>query len=219
MTGLPLPLLMLVAGRGRFTRPDGLLRAVDSAIEGGVNAVQLREKDLPEDQLLDLARRVHDAIAGRALFLVNTSASVAREAGADGVHLPEDAPPVERPAGGFLVGRSVHSRQAAERAAREGVDYLIAGPVYETESHPGVAPAGIRFISEVKAAVRVPVIAIGGITAERVAEALHAGADGVAVAGSILSATDVRGAAAALRMAMGSARAGAQEPRAGSPTP
>src|SRR3990172_352054 len=83
-------------------------------------------------------------------------------AGADGVHMPEDAPTAVRPRPGFLVGRSVHSLEAARRAGAEGVDYLIAGPVYETRSHPGVAPAGVPLIEESARAGRVPVRARGG---------------------------------------------------------
>ncbi len=104
---------------------------------------------------------------GRALLIVNGPLEVALAADADGVHLPEAAASIERPARPFLVGRSVHSREAAERAWAECSDYMIAGPAFETASHPDAAPGGPRLIEEISAAVAVPVIAIGGITPER----------------------------------------------------
>jgi thiamine-phosphate pyrophosphorylase len=193
---------MLVTDRSRCGGADGLVAAVEAAVEGGADAVQLREKDLPFSDLLPLARRLRQATLGRALLLVNGSVEVALAAAADGVHLPEDAPSAPRPREGFLVGRSVHSVDAAIRAEAEGADYLIAGPVYETRSHPGVVPAGLRLIRDVAATVRTPVLAIGGVTAGRVEEVVRAGASGVAVISAVLAQPDSRSAANELRHAL-----------------
>ncbi len=193
------PCLMLVSDRSLC--PD-LVGAAEAAVTGGVDAVQLREKDMPSEELLPLARRLRQATEGRALLLVNGPLAVAQAAEADGVHLPEDAPPVERPREGFLIGRSVHSLAAARRAEAEGVDYLIAGPVYETRSHPGREPAGLALIEEVARGVRLPVLAIGGVTAGRVQEVVRAGASGVAVISAILTQPDKRAAAEGLRRAL-----------------
>jgi thiamine-phosphate diphosphorylase len=103
---------------------------------------------------------------------------------------------------GFLVGRSVHSLEAARRAEAEGADYLVAGPVYETRSHPGRAPAGLSLIEGITRRVRVPVLAIGGVNAGRVDEVVRAGASGVAVISAVLAATDRRVAAGDLRRAL-----------------
>ncbi|MCH7810042.1 MAG: thiamine phosphate synthase, partial [Chloroflexi bacterium] len=106
---LPRPCLMLVTGRALVGPPDDrLVEAVAAAVEGGVNAVQLREKDLDAQALTALARRLRAAIGGSALLIVNGNADVARDMQADGLHLPADAP-FARPAGVALVGRSVHS--------------------------------------------------------------------------------------------------------------
>ncbi len=210
------PCLMLVSDRSLCAGLDGLVAAVEAAVTGGVDAVQLREKDMPSEELLPLARRLRQATEGRAvptgrqaLLLVNGPLAVALAAEADGVHLPEDAPPVERPREGFLVGRSVHSLAAARRAEREGVDYLIAGPVYETRSHPGREPAGLTLIEEVARSVRTPTLAIGGVTAERVDEVVRAGASGVAVISAVLAQRDRQAAAEALRRALDAAWVGA----------
>jgi thiamine-phosphate pyrophosphorylase len=211
---LPLPCLMLVTDRSLCGGADGLVAAVEAAVQGGADAVQLREKDpdgrsLPPEDLLPLARRLRQATLGRALLLVNGSLDVALAVEADGVHLPASALSVWRPreavpvgGQGFLVGRSVHSLEAARRAEAEGADYLVAGPVYETRSHPGREPAGLSLIEGITRRVRVPVLAIGGVNAGRVDEVVRAGASGVAVISAVLAATDRRVAAGDLRRAL-----------------
>ena len=211
---LPFPCLMLVTDRLLCGGADGLVAAVEAAVQGGADAVQLREKDpdgrsLPPEDLLPLARRLRQATLGRALLLVNGSLEVALASEADGVHLPGSAPSVWRPretvpVGGqrFLVGRSVHSLEAARRAEAEGADYLVAGPVYETRSHPGREPAGLSLIEGITRRVRVPVLAIGGVNAGRVDEVVRAGASGVAVISAVLAAADRRAAAGDLRRAL-----------------
>ncbi len=192
---------MLVTDRALAGGGERLVEAVAAAVEGGVNAVQLREKDLSASDLARLAAQLHEAIGRRALLIVNGNADVACGVPADGLHLPADAP-FARPDGVTLVGRSVHSVEAAVRAEQEGADYVIAGPIYETPSHRDVAAAGVRLVSAVVAAVSVPVIAIGGITAARVPDVLSAGAGGVAVISAILGAEPPAAAASALREAL-----------------
>jgi thiamine-phosphate pyrophosphorylase len=215
---------MLVSDRSLCDGVDGLVAAVEAAVTGGVDAVQLREKDMPSEELLSLARRLRQATEGRAvpsgadrsadtrprqaLLLVNGPLAVALAVEADGVHLPEDAPPVERPRRSFLIGRSVHSLAAARRAEAEGVDYLIAGPVYETRSHPGREAAGLALIEAVTRSVRTPTLAIGGVTAERVDEVVRAGASGVAVISAVLAQPDRQAAAEGLRRALDAAWVG-----------
>ena len=206
---LPIPCLMLVTDRSLCGGADGLVAAVEAAVQGGADAVQLREKDLPPEDLLPLARRLRQATLGRALLLVNGSLDVALAVEADGVHLPASALSVWRPreavpvdGQGFLVGRSVHSLEAARRAEAEGADYLVAGPVYETRSHPGREPAGLSLIEGITRRVRVPVLAIGGVNAGRVDEVVRAGASGVAVISAVLAAADRRAAAGDLRRAL-----------------
>lgn len=212
MTDLPYPCLMLVTDRVLAGGPEGLVRAIAAAVEGGADAVQLRERGLPDDELLVLARRLREATAGRALLLVNGRLDVALAVGADGLHLPEAAPAVPRPRPGFLLGRSVHSLEAARRAEAEGADYLIAGPVYATRSHPGAPAAGLGLIREIAGAVRPPVLAIGGVNAGRAGEVVEAGAAGVAVISAVLGDPSPREAARCLREALEAAWARARAP-------
>ena len=214
---LSLPCLMVVTDRVLCGGADGLAAAVEAAVSGGADAVQLREKDpdgrsLPASELSTLARRLREVTRG-ALLVVNGPLEVAVAVEADGVHLPEDAPMPPRPRRGFLVGRSVHSAEAACRAEAAGADYLVAGPIFETRSHPGVEPAGLALVEEIARAVRVPVLAIGGVTAGRVEEVVRAGASGVAVISAVLAQPDPRAAAEALRRALDAAWSDARAAR------
>jgi thiamine-phosphate diphosphorylase len=193
---------MLVTDRRLAGGEVALINVVAQAVEGGVNAIQLREKDLPPEDLLTLARRLRFVTRDRAALIVNGPLEVALAAEADGVHLPEAAPAIERPARPLLLGRSVHSREAAERAWAECSDYLIAGPVFETPSHPGAAPSGLALVEAIAGSVAVPVLAIGGITPERVDDVLRAGARGVAVISAILGAGSAGAATRELREAL-----------------
>ncbi len=196
----------------RTLRPD-LPAAVAAALSAGVDFLQLREKDLADSDLLPLARRLRQVSAGRALFLVNGSLDIALAVGADGVHLPKAAPLIDRPRPDFLLGRSVHSLEEALAAATQSLDYLIAGSIYETRSHPGAAPAGPGLIETIAGAVSPPVLAIGGITAANAGEAIAAGASGVAVISAVLAATDPAAAARDLRRALDAAWAGVEAAR------
>jgi thiamine-phosphate pyrophosphorylase len=182
---LPTPTLMLVTDRRLAGGEEALVSAVVEALEGGVNVVQLREKGMSPAELLSLACRLREVTAGRALLLVNGPLDVALEANADGVHLPEDADSSQAP-WTYIWGRSVHSELAAVRATSEGAHYLVAGPVYETASHPRVRVAGLEIIRKVVPNSPVPVIGIGGITTKNARDVMQAGAHGIAVISAIL---------------------------------
>jgi thiamine-phosphate pyrophosphorylase len=168
----------------------------------------LREKDLAPRELLALfarAQRISEKF-GAKLFL-NGRADLARAAHADGLHLPQNEAPLEvaRMVLGFHTpaGVSVHSLDEAKAAAQEGADYLLFGSVYETASHPGQPGAGLDALKEIVASVRVPVYAVGGITAARVPEILETGAAGIAVISEVWSSPNPTAAVRALREALG----------------
>ncbi len=118
--------------------------------------------------------------------LISSRCDVAVAAGAAGVNLPERDVGIEFARGMIrrgLVGRSVHSLEGARRARDEGADYVIYGPVWASASHPGVGAVGVEALARVAAAVRVPVLAIGGVTEARIAEVHRAGAAGYAAIG------------------------------------
>ena len=199
---LPDRILCLVTdGRpgGWRQRLDALAEPVEAALRGGVNMVQVREKHLPPGDLLRVATELRRIASGRALLVVNDSVDVAVAADADGVQLGELALPTAaaRATGGdaVLIGRSVHSTRAALKAEADGADFLVLGTVFPSRSHPGGPVGGLELVRDVTAAVRLPVIGIGGITAEAAGRVIEAGASGVAVISAILGDADPEGAA------------------------
>jgi|FaiFalFF_MnMetaG_3_1042247.scaffolds.fasta_scaffold01016_10 thiamine-phosphate diphosphorylase len=200
---LPVPCLALVTNRHLYPSPDALVEAVAQAVDGGVDLVQVRERDLPGGPLLALALRLREATLGRALLFINDRADVALLCAADGVHLPEAGLPpgaVRRLVGDrLLVGASVHSVDAGRRAAEEGAHFLLAGTIFPSPSHPGQEAAGVGLLTALRRAVRVPLLAIGGITPHNAPECIAAGAEGVAVITAILGQPDPRTAARRLK--------------------
>ena len=193
----------LIPGKSRVSQksPIGeLVDAVDAAIQGGVNMVQLRDRVSIGQARTDMAVAIRDITKDSAVFVVNGDPELAAQTGADGVHLPESAMPVStaRQIAGpqVLVGRSVHSAAAAQSAAAEGADYLIAGTVYPSPSHPGGQASGTAIIRDIVEVVDLPVIGIGGIDASNAALVMDAGARGVACISAILASKDPRLAAA-----------------------
>lgn len=180
-------------------RLDALAGPVEAAARGGVNMVQVREKHLSARDLLRVASELRRITAGRALLIVNDRIDVAAAAVADGVQLGEQALPIEaaRAVGGdaVLIGRSVHSKAAALEAEDAGADFLVLGTVFPSRSHPGRTAGGLELVRDVTAAVHLPVIGIGGITAETAGQVIQAGASGVAVISAILGDPDPERAA------------------------
>jgi thiamine-phosphate pyrophosphorylase len=168
--------------------------------------VQLREKDLAPARLLPLARRLRDITAGKAMLFVNDHLDVALAAGADGVQLPEDGLPVadavniaeER----LLVGRSVHTVRGGVEASSQGANLLLVGTVFASRSHPERAPQGLAVLQELRATVKVPMLAIGGVTPENVGAAMEKGASGAAAITAITEAEDPQRASRSLVQAV-----------------
>src|SRR5688572_10940791 len=160
-------------------RQGNLIASVKSAVLDAVDMIQVREKDLPAKDLLDLVCQVRDVASGmKTKVLVNDRLDVALAAEIDGVHLPANGLPVWRVRPYVrVVGRSVHSIDESVQAEQEGADFLVFGPVFET---PGKAPVGIEALRMVTEAVRIPVLAIGGVTAANAELVVKAGAAGIA---------------------------------------
>ena len=202
---IALPCLCLVTDRGRVASGDlvGMARA---AVDGGAGMVQLREKDLPAGELLELARKLRGVTGGRALLVVNDRVDIALLSGADGVQLGEnglDVDSARRLVGpDMVIGRSVHSVEGAVKAESDGADFLVLGTIFETASHPGADTGGLELVREVTRGVGVPVIGIGGITASNAAGLVEAGAAGAAVITAVSMAADPRAAALGISEAM-----------------
>ena len=205
MPRLPEPCLALVTNRRLCPSERTLADVVSAACDGGIDVVQVREKDLPGGALLTLAQELREATRGRALLTVNERVDVALACEADGVQLGEDALPVEEArrllGSDALIGRSVHSVAGAVEAEAAGADFLLVGPIFATPSHPEIPGAGTALLEQVRRAVAVPFLAIGGVDASNVEEVARAGASGAAVVRTVLAAPDPAQAAADLRAA------------------
>ncbi len=202
MTNLPRPCLMLV------TEPSPrLTEIIAAAVAGGVDIVQLRDKADDPTDLMETAWQVGDAIQLKALLVINGRMGhiLVRKTDADGVHQPTSIAHARTLIGDKLIGRSVHSVHEANKAASEGADYLVAGTIFASQSHPDLEPMGLEFLHEVCAAVTIPVLAIGGVTPESAGDCINAGAAGVAVLSPIMRAEDPKTVAQAYRAAIDAA--------------
>jgi thiamine-phosphate pyrophosphorylase len=173
-----------------------IVQVVRAALRAGAPSIQLRGKDQPAREQVELARALlAETRAAGALLWVNDRLDVALAAGADGVHLGQDDLPLDAarrivPAG-FLVGISAETAELARVAERDGASYVGTGPVYATGSKADAGDAvGCERISEVARAVRIPVVGIGGIGAANAGEVVRAGAAGVAVISAVMRAAD-----------------------------
>jgi thiamine-phosphate pyrophosphorylase len=184
-----------------------LLPRIAVAARAGVNVVQIREKDLPARDLVELTRGALEAARGTATrIIVNDRLDTALGLGAAGVHLGRESLPVRAarriaPAG-FWVGASCHSLEEALEAETEGADYILLGPIYSTPSKIRFGPPlGLEKLREVAGRVRIPVLALGGLTVERARECRAAGAAGIAAIRLFQEATSLEELARGLRAA------------------
>lgn len=162
---------------------EQLLQAIARNLAAGVDWIQIREKDLSARALYDLAAAAMNLPKPHASkIMVNTRADVAAAAGAAGVHLPSGSPAPRfwrRP--GFLIGVSCHSLQDVRQAEAEGADYALFGPVFAPLSKSSVLePRGLEGLAQAARAVRIPVLALGGVTPANSGACVSAGAAGVA---------------------------------------
>jgi thiamine-phosphate pyrophosphorylase len=188
--------LYLITDRNQ-TGGRPLSGVVKEAASAGLQAVQLREKDLPARALLSLAEELRALTRehGARLF-INGRIDIALAVGADGVHLPADGLPVgvvRRIIGGkMLLGVSCHSAEEAAAAEREGADFAVLGPIFPTPSKAGFGPPlGLETLEKASKATSIPIFAVGGVKRERIEPLLQAGAFGVAMISALLGAENV----------------------------
>ena len=165
-------------------------------IDGGADAVQLREKTISDSKFISLAREVRDITTKRgSLLIINDRVHVVRKVNADGIHLgQQDMSALEARniiGDEKIIGVSTHSITQARQAQKDGADYIAIGPIYPTSTKDHEPSVGIEIIHEISEAVSIPIIAIGAITLENLDEVLKAGASRIAVCSAIIGSKDI----------------------------
>ena len=191
--------LYLVTDR-RWLGERTLWDSVEEAIRGGVTLVQLREKEISSKEFLELAQRVKEVTDRHGIpLIINDRIDIALAIDADGVHVgPEDLPvPLARKmlGNGKIIGASAASLEEALLLQAQGADYLGVGAVFPTATKEGTEKVSLEELGGIKSAVRIPVVAIGGIHAGNAGPVMETGVDGVAVVSAIMDQTDIREAA------------------------
>jgi len=171
-------------------RPE--VEVVERALSGGVDMVQYREKELPDDEFRQTARALLEVTRRNDIpLIINDRVQIAAEIDADGVHLGQEDLNCKKARGILgedkIIGVSASDSKQALRAIEDGADYLGLGPIYPTNTKQIDEPRGTSLITEVRALSPIPIFAIGGINLENVAEVISAGASGVAVISAIAS--------------------------------
>jgi thiamine-phosphate pyrophosphorylase len=180
----------------KLSRGRSEVEVIESALTGGVDMVQYREKELSTEDFKETASKLLEITRGRGVpLIINDRVEVAAEIGAEGVHVGQedlDCRKARQIVGdGKIIGVSAHNLKQALRAIEAGADYLGVGPIYQTETKEIDYPRGLGLIEEIRRESPIPIFAIGGIRVENVAEVISAGASGVAVISAIVSAEEI----------------------------
>lgn len=174
----------------------GTLSDVRDAVESGCKIIQYREKDKSTKEMINEASKIRKICGDSAVFLVNDRIDVALAAGADGVHIGQDDMPLETArkllGADKIIGLTVHNRDEAIEAEKNGADYVGLGPIFDTstkkDAGKGIGPYNIR---EVKNAIKIPLVAIGGINKENCGSVIKNGADSLAIISAVVCSDDV----------------------------
>lgn len=185
------------------------------AIAGGADTIQYRQKSGATREMIETAGQMRRLCADSGVtFIVNDRLDVAIASDADGVHLGQDDFPIplaRKLLGNRIIGGSAATLEEARKCLEEGADYIGFGPVYPTTSKADASPVtGMEFVKEVVAAIPLPIIAIGGVTADNTPELMEAGAHGIAVISAVCCQEDPEGATRALQQAVSGGKAGGE---------
>lgn len=187
--------LYLVTDRTKFTSDDAFYNALASAISGGVDIVQLREKTATAKDFMRIAKTSREICAAQdVLFIVNDRVDIAQAVDADGVHLGQDdidiATARKMLGDQAIIGNSTHKPEDALNAMENGADYIGVGPVFTTPTKPGRQAVGLDYVHWASKNVTIPFYAIGGISPDNVDQVIEAGATRVAIVRAIINAED-----------------------------
>ncbi len=178
-----------------YVPSESLEKILSDLLSGGADIIQIRAKNLPKRDVLQLGKRARSLLRGYStLLIINDYADVAQESGADGVHLGQEDGDLLQIRSTFptlLIGRSTHSLQQAKAAEQEGADYIGFGPLFPTPTKAGRPAIGLGDLAELHRTVQIPVFAIGGIKYHNLPQVHAAGARRVVLVSGILQAANI----------------------------
>ncbi len=185
--------LYLVTNSDKFETETDFLNAVASALKGGVDILQLREKTMSANKIIELGKKIKLLCAEyNATFIVNDRVDIAYILEADGVHLGQDDMDVASArtilGNNAIIGISTHAPEQAKKAVDDGADYIGVGPVFTTPTKPTTKSVGLEYVNWVSKNIQIPYFAIGGINLENVDEVVKNGAKRIAVVRAIINA-------------------------------
>ncbi|MDD3150190.1 MAG: thiamine phosphate synthase [Candidatus Gastranaerophilales bacterium] len=185
--------LYLVTDSSKFSTEDEFLNAVASALKGGVQIIQLREKTANAKIIINLGRKVRELCSlYNALFIINDRIDIAQIIDADGVHIGQDDVDIEYAreilGENKIIGLSTHSPEQAIDAVNRGADYIGVGPVFTTPTKPGRQSVGLEYVEWASKNIDIPWFAIGGIDLENINDVINSGASRIAVVRAIINA-------------------------------
>jgi thiamine-phosphate pyrophosphorylase len=180
---------------GYVERVD-VVRTVEQMIEGGVDLIQVRGKNKPIAELMDLSAELHEVTCKSSTpLIVNDHAEIAKHVPVEGVHVGQDDDSIQvarqKADREILVGKSTHSLEQARFAQSEGADYIGFGPIFATPTKPDYMPIGFDQISRVHAEVSLPIFCIGGINIDNLQSVIDAGAKRVVMVSALLKAHSI----------------------------
>lgn len=192
--------LYLVTNSDNFDSEDAFLDAIASALEGGVDVLQLREKNMPAKKIIELGKKIKQlCLQYDTSFIVNDRVDIAAILEADGVHLGQDDLDVKSArailGNKCIVGISTHAPEQALKAIEDGADYIGVGPVFETPTKQEAIPVGLEYVKWASKNIAIPAFAIGGINLETCKQVFDAGLKRIAVVRAIIDAPSPQKAA------------------------
>ena len=175
---------------------NGIFSDVENALKAGCKIVQYREKKKDKKTMINEARKIKQICDNKALFLIDDRADVALAVNADGIHIGQDDIPYESARNllgeNKIIGLTVHNVDEAIEAEKLGVNYVGIAPIFETDTKDDIkTPCGIEMIKRIRNQVKVPIVAVGGITKNNVKEVIDSGADSIVSIKPVISSDDV----------------------------
>ena len=186
--------LYVIISTGLAKKP--VLETLQEVIQGGADAVQLREKTMPDSKFLALAKEFRRITSqSKTLFIVNDRAEIAKKADADGLHIGQSDLNIHsgRKIIGYdrILGVSTHNIVQARKAQQEGADYISVGPIFPTPTKDYEPPVGLDYLKEVKREITLPFVAIGAINFKNLSEVLQSGGTRVAICSAIICSDNI----------------------------